>query len=114
MNWKDGVITLEGHLFMRRITAGSALGGDRVIYHKAEGLEIACRERHGLEDFADEDYDEADRDTGSETPIRSRESRGREYQSKPVRYSNSAKTKTRNRRRYDTSEGSDSESDTAA
>lgn len=105
VKWKDGVITLEGRSFIRRITSGSALDGDRVIYQKAEELETAYRERHGLEDLGDDDYDEEDSDIGV--------SRGRRYRSEPARYSKSVKARTRNRIRYESSEGSDSESDAA-
>jgi hypothetical protein len=103
VKWKDGVITLEGRPFMRRITSGSTLDGDRVIYQKAEELETAYRERHGLGDANDEDDDEQD----SEVDL----DRGRKHRLESAQYPRSAKTKTRNRFRYNTSEGSDSESD---
>lgn len=32
VQWKDGAVTLEGRAFIRRITSGSSLDGDRVIY----------------------------------------------------------------------------------
>lgn len=105
VKWKDGVITLEGRSFIRRISTGSALDGDRMIYQKAEELESAYRERHGLEDLGDDDYDEEDSDIEV--------SHGRRYRSEPARYSRSAKAKTRNRF-DDSSEDSDSESDATA
>jgi hypothetical protein len=46
VKWKDGAFTVEGRSFIRRVTTGSALDGDRVIYQKAEELETACRRRH--------------------------------------------------------------------
>ena len=39
VKWKDGKSTLEGRQFIRRITNGSSLQGDQVIYQKAEDLE---------------------------------------------------------------------------
>lgn len=99
------MIILEGRLFIRRIYTGSALDGDRIIYQKAEELESAYRERHGLEDLGDDDYDEEDSDIEV--------SHGRRYRSEPVRYLRSAKAKTRNRF-DDSSEDSDSESDATA
>ncbi|CDM36275.1 unnamed protein product [Penicillium roqueforti FM164] len=80
--------TLEGRTFIRRITAGSALDGDRVIYQKAEELEDTYRRKHGLDDI-DEDYD-------SEV-------------SEPIRYSNQRRSKTRNH--FEASESSDDGSD---
>ncbi|KAJ5461037.1 uncharacterized protein N7458_002589 [Penicillium daleae] len=106
VKWRDGVITLEGRSFIRRISTGSALDGDRVIYQKAEELETAYRERHGLEDLVDDHYDDEDSDIGV--------SHGRRYRSEPARYSRSVRAKTRNHFRYDSSEDSDSESDAAA
>lgn len=41
VKWKDGIETLEGRSFIRRITRGSSLDGDRVIYQKAVDLEIS-------------------------------------------------------------------------
>jgi hypothetical protein len=76
-----------------------------MIYQKAEELESAYRERHGLEDLGDDDYDEEDSDIEV--------SQGRRYRSEPARYSRSAKAKTRNRF-YDSSEDSGSESDATA
>lgn len=35
VKWTDGAVTLEDRTFIRRITKGSALQGDRVIYEKA-------------------------------------------------------------------------------
>ncbi|CEJ55669.1 hypothetical protein PMG11_01917 [Penicillium brasilianum] len=75
VKWKDGVITLEGRSFIRRITSGSALDGDRLIYQKAEELETAYRKKNGL---VDDDYDEAE----SEIEV----SNGRRYRSEPARY----------------------------
>ncbi|OQE16767.1 hypothetical protein PENSTE_c023G02329 [Penicillium steckii] len=49
VKWKDGKSTLEGRQFIRRITNGSSLQGDQVIYQKAEDLETAYRLRHGWE-----------------------------------------------------------------
>jgi hypothetical protein len=44
IKWTDGVVTLEDRTFVRRITKGSALQGDRVIYQKALDQETRyCR-----------------------------------------------------------------------
>jgi hypothetical protein len=68
--------TLEGRSFIRRITASSALDGDRVIYQKAEELETAYREKHGLEELDDDDYDDEDSETGSDGSIKPKGVRG--------------------------------------
>jgi hypothetical protein len=98
VKWKDGLFTLEGRTFIRRITAGSALDGDRVIYQKAEELENTYRRKHGLDDI-DEDYDsevseparnsnqrrfESD-DDGSDASIQSSHNHNRRYRSEPAR-----------------------------
>ncbi|CAG8067890.1 unnamed protein product, partial [Penicillium nalgiovense] len=88
VKWKDGLFTLEGRTFIRRITAGSALDGDRVIYQKAEELENTYRRKHGLDDI-DEDYD-------SDV-------------SEPARNTNQRRSKTRNR--FEASESDDDGSD---
>jgi hypothetical protein len=49
VKWKDGKFTLEGRQFIRRITNGSSLQGDQVIFQKAEDLETAYRLEHGWE-----------------------------------------------------------------
>lgn len=74
-----------------------------MIYQKAEELETAYRERHGLGDAISEDDDEQD----SEAEL----NRGIKYCCEPAQYTRSAKTKAKNRFRYDTGEGSDYESD---
>jgi hypothetical protein len=71
---------------------------------KAEELETAYRENYGLEEIDDDDYDDEDSDTGSDGSIGVRD---RRYHSGPTGYSNTAKKKTTNRSRYETSEGSD-------
>lgn len=44
IKWTDGAVTLEDRSFVRRITKGSALQGDRVIYQKALDQETRyCR-----------------------------------------------------------------------
>ncbi|GIC88092.1 uncharacterized protein Aud_004483 [Aspergillus udagawae] len=44
IKWTDGAVTLEDRAFVRRITKGSALQGDRVIYQKALDQETRyCR-----------------------------------------------------------------------
>jgi hypothetical protein len=84
VKWKDGIYTLEGRSFIRRITTGSTLDGDRVIYQKAEELETAYRKKHLLYDIEDDDIDpESD---GSTQPIATR---NRRYRSGPARYSSS-------------------------
>lgn len=65
---------------------------------------MAYRERHGLEDLVDDNYEE-----DSDIDI----TRRRRHQSEPPRYSDSTKTKTRHRFRHKSSEGSDSKSDAA-
>ncbi|KAJ5649191.1 uncharacterized protein N7484_002914 [Penicillium longicatenatum] len=59
--WKDGVFTLEGRAFIRRITKGPALEGDRVLYQKAHEMESAYRAKHGL--------DEAENDTSDDGSV---------------------------------------------
>jgi hypothetical protein len=56
VKWKDGTVTLEGRAFIRRITKGSSLDGDRVIYQKAEELEQAyLQAQHEFSDYELED-----------------------------------------------------------
>lgn len=49
---------LEGGAFIRRVTSGSSLDGDRVIYQRAEELESTYREKNGLNDVYDDESDE--------------------------------------------------------
>ncbi|KAJ6136796.1 hypothetical protein N7497_012349 [Penicillium chrysogenum] len=88
VKWKDGLFTLEERTFIRRITAGSALDGDRVIYQKAEELENTYRRKHGLDDI--------DEDNDSEV-------------SEPARNTNQRRSKTRNH--FEASESDDDGSD---
>ncbi|KAJ5301620.1 hypothetical protein N7508_006483 [Penicillium antarcticum] len=109
VKWKDGTVTLEGRSFIRRITVGSALDGDRVIYQKAKDLETTYRKRYGLDDIEEGDDTESD---GSTPPARAR---SRRYRSEPARYSIPGRQKMKSR--YNSiegsegSEGSDFESD---
>ncbi|THC90153.1 hypothetical protein EYZ11_010380 [Aspergillus tanneri] len=48
VKWKDGQVTLEDRSFIRRITQGSNLQGDRVIYQKAMASEVLYRQEEGL------------------------------------------------------------------
>ncbi|KAJ6111042.1 hypothetical protein N7486_003277 [Penicillium sp. IBT 16267x] len=50
VKWKDNALTLEGRAFMRRITYGSFLDGDRVLYQKACEMENSYRKIHGLDE----------------------------------------------------------------
>ncbi|KAJ5302301.1 hypothetical protein N7508_007164 [Penicillium antarcticum] len=104
VKWKDGLFTLEGRSFIRRITTGSVLDGDRVIYQKAEELETTYRQKYGLDD---EDYD--DEDTASDVSIRPKQARIEKHRSKLARYSDPSKRKTRNH--FESSDDSDFESD---
>ncbi|KOS36445.1 hypothetical protein ACN38_g12811, partial [Penicillium nordicum] len=81
VKWKDGRFTLEGRSFIRRITTGSALDGDRVIYQKAEELEDFYRKEHGLYDIEDDDID-----TESDSSAQSIKARNRRHRSEPARY----------------------------
>ncbi|KAJ5367183.1 hypothetical protein N7541_001124 [Penicillium brevicompactum] len=105
VKWKDGVFTLEGRSFIRRITTGSALDGDRVIYQKAEELETTYRKKHGLDDIEDDDYGDEDSNSESDGSIQQNSGRNRRHRSEPARYSNPRKPKTRSR--FETIESSD-------
>ncbi|KAJ5084785.1 hypothetical protein NUU61_009364 [Penicillium alfredii] len=50
VQWRDKVVTLEGRAFIRRISTGSVLDGDRLIYQKARELEHAYRAIHGMDE----------------------------------------------------------------
>ncbi|CAI7615416.1 unnamed protein product [Penicillium pancosmium] len=113
VTWKDGIASLEGRAFIRRITTGSALDGDRVIYQKANEHEIAYRKKYGLEVYNDNAYDDRDPDTESDSTVNSRRSRNRRHHSKPTRSSKSTK-KSRHQSQYETSDSSDTESDSSS
>lgn len=92
VKWKDGLFTLEGRSFIRRITSGSALDGDRVIYQKAEELETSYRKKHGLYDIEDDDvYTESDRS------VQSNKAYDRRHNSEPAHYSNPRSRRTTTR-----------------
>ncbi|KAJ5860647.1 uncharacterized protein N7529_007957 [Penicillium soppii] len=95
VKWKDGIFTLEGRSFIRRITAGSALDGDRVIYQKAEELETNYRKKHGWNDIKDDDYDDEDSDSESDGSIEQDSGRNRRHRGKTARHSNPRRPKTR-------------------
>lgn len=105
VKWKDGGFTLEGRSFIRRITTGSALDGDRVIYQKAEELETTYRKKHGLDDIEDDDYGDEDSNSESDGSIQQNSGRNRRHRSEPALYSNPRKPKTRSR--FETIESSD-------
>lgn len=48
IRWKGGQVTLEDRAFVRRITRGSSIQGDRVIYQKALTQEVRYRRSEGL------------------------------------------------------------------
>ena len=110
VKWKDGATTLEGRSFIRRITTGSALDGDRVIYQKAKELETAHREKHGLGTF-DDDYDDEDSEIDSDDSIGAKKSRSRRNHSEPAYYSRSTRRNATRRSKYETSEDSDTGSE---
>lgn len=58
VKWKDGTFTLEGRTFIRRITSGSSLDGDRVLYQKAQEMESTYRKKHGLDEVSDGESDD--------------------------------------------------------
>ncbi|KAJ5932806.1 hypothetical protein N7516_007295 [Penicillium verrucosum] len=97
VKWKDGRFTLEGRSFIRRITTGSALDGDRVIYQKAEELEDSYRKKHGLYDIEDDDIEDDDIDTESDISTQSNQTRNRRHRSEPARYSNTRSQSSRHR-----------------
>lgn len=67
VKWKDGEFTLEGRQFIRRITNGSSLQGDQVMYQKAKDSETAYRLRHGWEEPDSEiDFDDTRPSTRAE------------------------------------------------
>jgi hypothetical protein len=94
VKWKDGALTLEGRSFIRRITNGSSLDSDRVIYQKAEELETAYRRKHGWNDIEDDDDGDGNRESGGS--IQQNSGRNRRHGSQPARYSNPRKPRTRN------------------
>ena len=67
VKWRDGTRTVEGRSFIRRITMGSSLDGDRTIYQKAMEMEKAYRENQGLEDYED-DWASEEEPRASEKP----------------------------------------------
>ncbi|KAJ5641213.1 hypothetical protein N7490_005213 [Penicillium lividum] len=91
VKWKDDTFTLEGRSFIRRITTGSALDGDRLIWQKAEELESSYRKKHGIEIFRDDNEDESsdeesdeEIDEESDSYIRPKHRRqGRKYREAP-------------------------------
>ncbi|OQD86929.1 hypothetical protein PENSOL_c082G00194, partial [Penicillium solitum] len=97
VKWKDGHFTLEGRSFIRRITTGSALDGDRVIYQKAEELEDSYRKKHRLYDIEDNDIEDDDIDTESDVSTRSNKARNRRHRSEPTRHSNPRSQSSRHR-----------------
>ncbi|KAJ5249302.1 hypothetical protein N7468_000753 [Penicillium chermesinum] len=109
VKWKDGITTLEGRAFLRRITHGSALDGDRVIYQKAAELESAYRKTQGLEEREDVDEEDHIDDTESDASSDSASSLHNKPRREPV-YSSKASKKTKNHRRYEDSSSSDAES----
>ncbi|KAF7173681.1 hypothetical protein CNMCM5623_005905 [Aspergillus felis] len=48
IRWKGGQVTLEDRAFIRRITRGSSIQGDQVIYQKALTQEVRYRRSEGL------------------------------------------------------------------
>lgn len=58
VKWKDRKFTLEGRAFIRRITSGSSLDGDRVLYQKACEMESTYRLKHGLAEIVDDESDD--------------------------------------------------------
>ncbi|KAJ6118837.1 hypothetical protein N7471_013457 [Penicillium samsonianum] len=54
VKWRDGTRTVEGRSFIRRITMGSSLDGDKTIYQKAVEMEKAYRKDQGLDDYEDD------------------------------------------------------------
>ncbi|KAF7519524.1 hypothetical protein PCG10_009929 [Penicillium crustosum] len=107
VKWKDGRFTLEGRSFIRRITTGSALDGDRVIYQRAEELEDSYRKKHGLfdiedddfedDDFEDDDFEDDDINTESDSSTQSNKARNRRHRSEPARYSSPHSQSSRHR-----------------
>jgi hypothetical protein len=98
-------VTLEGRSFIRRIIVGSALDGDRVIYQKAEDLEMNYRKKYRLDDIEDAIDSRSDNST---LPARAR---SRRHRSEPTRYPTLRKQNRRNR--FDITKKSDVESDTS-
>lgn len=58
VKWKDRKFTLEGRAFIRRITSGSSLDGDRVLYQKAREMESTYRVKHGLDEIVEDESDD--------------------------------------------------------
>jgi hypothetical protein len=95
VKWTDGAFTLEARSFIRRITAGSALDGDRVIYQKAEELETNYRKKHGWNDIEDDGYDDEDSNSESDGSIEQDGGRNRGHRGKTARHSNPRRPKKR-------------------
>ncbi|KAJ5152445.1 hypothetical protein N7492_009725 [Penicillium capsulatum] len=107
VKWKDGEYTLEGRAFIRRITSGSALDGDKILYQKAYDLESAYRKKYGLDEFEDD----IDEDSERERHRSSRSGYRRRHQSEPAGHPIPRRNKTRNQISYETSDEDDTESD---
>ncbi|KAJ5469739.1 hypothetical protein N7539_007692 [Penicillium diatomitis] len=77
VKWKDGAITLETRSFIRRISSGSKLDADRMIFQKAVELETAYRKKHGLSDDVDSNHSgqESDADQSKDKAYRDRSRR---------------------------------------
>lgn len=114
VTWKDGSASLEGRAFLRRITTGSALDGDRVIYQKAKEHEVAYREKYRSKELDDGAHDESDHGTESDSSVSSRRARSRRHHTVPTSSSNSAKKKSRHQLRYETSGSSETDSDSSS
>ncbi|KAJ5921093.1 hypothetical protein N7466_009419 [Penicillium verhagenii] len=66
VKWRDGLSTLEGRSFIRRITKGPALDGDKVIYQKAEESELSYLEKYGVEVVNDDATDNEESEDGDD------------------------------------------------
>ncbi|PWY96025.1 hypothetical protein BO94DRAFT_581168 [Aspergillus sclerotioniger CBS 115572] len=73
IRWKSGQTSLERRGFMRRITAGSSLNGDRVIYTKAREMETAYW-GYDPEDYSEERSTDSDSDSSTAYSISSSDS----------------------------------------
>ncbi|KAL2801760.1 hypothetical protein BJX63DRAFT_416658 [Aspergillus granulosus] len=108
VKWKDQNVSLERRAFVRRITHGNGLNGDRLIYLKAKELENAYW-GYDVEGSSDEESDTSDVSSADESLDRQTRSRRARKYPRRVR---SARKKTRLTESNATSD-SDLDSDTS-
>jgi hypothetical protein len=100
VKWKDGQTSLERRGFIRRIANGTSLNGDRMIYQKAEEMEMTYwgEEFYGeAEESEESEESDSDYETDSTQPRKKSRRRGHQKRS--------------SRRRWQESDSSESDAD---